>query len=263
MLTTLGQLLDLTEAAMTAFILVFARVGGVMALLPAFGEQMIPARVRLGVTIAFAMVVWPMVAGQGPGIGAPTDPARPFLAMLLIEAGIGLLIGIGVRLLVMGLQLAGTIIAQSTSLSQILGGGVTPDPMPAMGALLALAGMTLAVSTGLHVKAALMIAESYAVLPMGLLPSGSDVATWGVARVTAAFALGFSLAAPFVIAAFAYNLALGAINRAMPQLMVSFIGAPAATAGGMLLLLLSVGVILRHWNTALDAVLADPLATPR
>lgn len=263
MIGQLGQFLDLTEAALTGFILVFARVGGVMALLPAFGEQLIPARVRLGVTVAFAMVVWPMLAGQGPGIGAPAEAARPFLAMLITEALVGLLLGIGIRLLVFALQFAGTIIAQSTSLSQILGGGVTPDPMPAMGALLALAGMTLAVATGLHIKAALLIARSYEVLPMGLAPSGSDVATWGVARVAAAFALGFSLAAPFVIAAFAYNLALGAINRAMPQLMVSFIGAPAATAGGMLLLLLAAGMILRHWNAALDVVLADPLAMAR
>ena len=50
---------------------------------------MIPARVRLGVAVAFALVVWPMLA---PGLVAP-DPARPFLAMLLIEASIGLMLG--------------------------------------------------------------------------------------------------------------------------------------------------------------------------
>ena len=257
MIDALAPILDMSAAALAGFILVFARVGGVMALLPAFGEQMIPARVRLGVTVAFALVVWPMVAPIAPPEG------RPFLAMLLVEAVVGLLLGIATRLLVLGLQFAGTVIAQSTSLSQILGGGVTPDPMPAMGALLVMAGLTLAMASGLHVKAAVLIARSYEVLPMGLLPSGSDVATWGVARVAAAFALGFSLAAPFVIAAFAYNLALGAINRAMPQLMVSFIGAPAATAGGILLLMLAAPLILRHWTGALDALLADPLGMPR
>ena len=44
----LAALLDLTEAGLAGFILVFARVGAVMALLPGFGERMIPARVRLG-----------------------------------------------------------------------------------------------------------------------------------------------------------------------------------------------------------------------
>lgn len=261
MIGELGRLLTLTEGAVAGFILVFARVGGVMALLPAFGEQTIPARVRLGVTLAFAMVVWPIVAGEG--FGSPAEPGRPFLAMLITEALVGLILGIAARFLVHALQFAGTIIAQSTSLSQILGGGVTPDPMPAMGTLLVLAGLTLAVATGLHVKAAILMARSYEALPMGLMPPAEDVAAWGVARLASAFALGFSLAAPFVIAAFAYNLALGAINRAMPQLMVSFIGAPAATAGGIALLLLAAPVILRHWNGALDALLADPLAMPR
>ena len=58
-----------------------------------------------------------------------------------------------------------------------------------------------------------------------LLP-GQDVAEWGVARVGAAFALALGLAAPFVIAAVLYNLALGVINKAMPQLMVALVGAP-------------------------------------
>ena len=77
---------------------------------------------------------------------------------------------------------------------------------------------------------------------MGLPVPAADVAAWGTARVAQAFALGFSLAAPFVIAGFAYNLALGAINRAMPQLMVAFIGAPAITAGGLLILMLAAPV---------------------
>ena len=71
----------MTEAGLAGFILVFVRVGGVDALLPGFGEQMIPARVRLGVAIAFALVVWPMLA---PGLVAP-DPVRPFLACCSIE----------------------------------------------------------------------------------------------------------------------------------------------------------------------------------
>ena len=222
----LAALLEMTEAGLAGFILVFVRVGAIAALLPGFGEQAIPARVRLGVAFAFALVVWPMVA---PGLVTP-DPARPFAAMLLVETSIGLMLGIAIRLMVMVLQLAGAIAAQSTALAQIFGAGVTPDPMPAIGNILMLAGVTLAVVSGLHVKAALAMARSYEILPMGLPVPAADVARWGTARVAQAFALGFSLAAPFVIMGFAYNVALGAINRAMPQLMVAFVGAPAITA---------------------------------
>lgn len=255
----LAELLDLTEAGLAGFILVFVRVGAIAALLPGFGEQAIPARVRLGVAVAFALVVWPMVA---PGLAAP-NPGRPFAAMLVVEASIGLMLGIAIRLMVLALQLAGSIAAQSTALAQIFGSGVTPDPMPAIGNILLLAGVTLAVASGLHVKAALAMARSYEILPMGLPVPAADVARWGTARVAQSFALGFSLAAPFVIMGFAYNVALGAINRAMPQLMVAFIGAPAITAAGLLILMLATPVILHFWGLRLDRLLADPLAMPR
>ncbi len=259
MFAGLGALLDMTQGAMLGFILVFARVSGVMMLLPGFGERTIPARVRLGATVAFSLVVWPLLAPELRAV----DAARPFLMMLAIEVSIGLVLGLAIRLMVLALQLAGSIAAQSTSLAQIAGAGVAPEPMPAIGNVLMLAGITLAVAAGLHVKVAVAIARSYEILPMGLSVPAADVAAWGTARVAQAFALGFSLAAPFVIAAFAYNLALGAINRAMPALMVAFIGAPAITAGALLLLLLATPVILHFWSQRLDLVLADPLALPR
>ena len=195
----LAELLEMTEAGLAGFILVFVRVGAIAALLPGFGEQAIPARVRLGVAFAFALVVWPMVA---PGLVTP-DPARPFAAMLLVETSIGLMLGVAIRLFVFALQFAGSVAAQSTALAQIFGAGVAPDPMPAIGSILMLAGITLAVASGLHVKAAIAMARSYEILPMGLPVPGSDVAAWGTARVAQAFGLGFSLAAPLVIAAFA------------------------------------------------------------
>ena len=79
MFAGLAALLDLTEAGLVGFVLVFARIGGVMTLLPGFGERLIPARVRLGLAIAFTLVVWPMLA---PGLVTPA-PGRPFLQIPL------------------------------------------------------------------------------------------------------------------------------------------------------------------------------------
>ncbi len=258
MIEGLALLLDGSEVWLAGFILVFTRVGAVVSLLPGFGEHTIPARVKLGLAFAFSAVVWSMLGGA-----LVPDPDRPFYLMLVIEAGIGLLVGLALRLMVIALQLAGSIAAQATSVAQIFGAGATPDPMPAIGSILMLAGVTLAVASGLHVKAAVAMARSYEILPMGLPVPAADIAAWGTARVAQTFALGFSLAAPFVIASFAYNIALGAINRAMPQLMVAFVGAPAITAAGLLLLMLGSSTILTFWSGRLDLILADPLAMPR
>ncbi len=256
-MAALVRLLDFSEPAFVGLVLVFARVGAISALLPGFGEQSLPIRVRLLVALAFTAIVWPAVAGTMPRAGLAVMPV-----LIVIEAGIGILIGISIRLLVLALQLAGSIAAQSTSITQIAGAGVTPDPMPAVGNLLVLTGLALVLASGLHIKAAMAIIDSYRILPAGLVPSGGDVATWGVARVSQSFALAFTLAGPFLVASFAYNLGLGAINRAMPTLLVAFVGAPLITGVAIILLLLGAPVMLQVWSGQMDRVLASPLALP-
>ena len=259
MLQGLADILALSRLDLAGMILVFVRVSAAVALMPGFGEQAIPARVRLMAAIGFTMVVWPMVAPALP----PIDTGLSAMGVLIvIEAGIGFLVGISLRLMVMALQLAGSIAAQSTAITQVAGVGVTPDPMPAVGNILMLAGLTLALVTGLHIKAALAIASTYKLFPLGTIPVAGDIAEWGIARVANVFTFGFTMAAPFVIASFAYNLALGAINRAMPALMVAFIGAPLITAAALLILLLAAPAIITVWNDRLDMVLANPMGMP-
>ena len=165
------------------------------------------------------------------------------------------------RLLVHALQLAGSIAGQTTALAQIAP-GIAPDPMPAMGNALLIGGVALAMTLGLHIKLVVVLIESYTTLGFGVAMSGADIGQWGLAHASAGFAFGFTLAAPFVIAALLYNLALGAINRAMPQLMVAFISAPAITAGTLFLFALCAPLILATWSGRLDEVLAAPFALP-
>lgn len=231
---------------------VFLRVGAFVALMPAFGERTVPMRVKLVVMLAFVLVVAPAV----PLPKSPVD-LDGLTILILTETLAGLLLGVGIRMFVLALQTAGSIAAQSTSLSQILGGAAA-DPLPAMGYILIIAGLALAVLTGLHIKAAQLLILSYDMLPMAQFPAGAILSEWGVGQVRQAFSLAFTLAAPFVILSVVYNIALGAINKAMPQLMVAFVGAPVITAGGLFLLAIASPLMLEMWITALDGFLSTP-----
>ena len=252
----LAEILNFSESSLVSAFLVFMRVGAVTSLLPGFGEKGIPMRMRLLVALAFTAIVWPVVSS----LFDISLNAMPLF--ILTETIIGIMIGISIRLVVMALQLAGSIAAQSTSIAQVAGSGATPDPMPAIGNILVMAGLTLVLVSGLHVKAAIAMISSYEIMPPGFFPVGRDVAEWGTTHVASAFVLALSLAAPFIVASFAYNIGLGAINRAMPSLMVAFIGAPAITAGAILMLLLASPVMLTFWNSHMDMVLANPLGMP-
>ncbi len=234
--------------------IVFLRVGAAMALLPAFGEQSIPVRVRIALTIAFSLVVTPAVSSDLDEVTAVDRVLAPYL---IAEPMIGLVFGLILRLFVIALQIAGTIIAQATSLAQLFGGS-TGEPQPAVGHLLIMGGLALAVMSGLHVDIARALIETYQIFPPGHVPVAADVRSWGLDGVVHSFALAFSLAAPFVVAALVYNVALGAINRAMPQLMVAFVGAPALTAGGLVVLAIAIPTALLIWHGALQDVMAQP-----
>ena len=250
----LAALLNVGQTGIAVGFIVFLRIGAAMAIMPAFGERSIPERVRLILALAFTVIVAPAVAhkiepllAQGSGM----------ILLLFGEVVAGLALGIALRLFVLALQVAGSIAAQSTSLAQIFG-TIAIEPLPAIGHVMVIGGLALAVMTGLHVRVAEALIGSYNALPPGQIPTPGIIADWGLSRVAQAFALAFTLAAPFVIASFIYNLALGFINKAMPQLLVSFVGAPALTAGGLILLFLSLPVLLSVWVSGLQAFLANP-----
>lgn len=237
------QLVALSEDGIWVIALVFTRISAAMALMPAFGEQVTPMRVKLAAAMAFALIVTPATMPQVSQAYAQLG----WVSLISTEVVAGLAIGILFRLFVIALQIAGTVAAQATSLSQIFGGGLGTEPQPAMSTLLVVSGLCLAVMAGLHVRVAEALIMSYEVFPAGHSILATDLTRWGIAQIARAFSLGMTLAMPFLIASVIYNLALGAINRAMPQLMVAFVGAPAISLGGLVLLMLVAPAMISVW----------------
>ncbi|WP_421905866.1 flagellar biosynthetic protein FliR [Mameliella sp.] len=247
-------LLDLLGGTLWTALVVFLRVGAALATLPGLGEQVISVRVRLILALMLTVVVVPAV---GAGLDLPPPGLGSFLRALVTETLSGLFLGIMLRLFILAIQTAGAIAAQSTSLSQLMGQSGL-DPLPAIGHILTTAALALMMATGFHVKAAAFLVLSYDLLPVMQFPNPADVAEAGRHRVGQSFALAFSLAAPFVLMSVIYNLTLGVINKAMPQLMVAFVGAPVITFGAIALLLVSAPLLLVVWLQAFEAFLAAP-----
>lgn len=255
MITEGAALLGMTQDWLWSGFFVFLRIGAMLALVPAFGERSVPARVKLGLSLAFTAIVLPAVA---PGLPPQPSGLVEGLAICGPEIVTGLFFGMMLRFFVMALQVAGAIAAQSTSLSQIFGASAGVDPQPAMGNVLVIGGLALAALMGLHVHLAAFMIDGYGLVPPGEMISPETVAEAGVQEVSRSFALAFTLSAPFVLASLVYNVMLGVINRAMPQLMVAFVGAPAITAGGLALFALSAGTMLAVWSDALFGFMAAP-----
>ncbi|RMF43134.1 MAG: type III secretion protein, partial [Deltaproteobacteria bacterium] len=142
MIIELSGILDLAQVWLAVAFVVFLRVGAAMALFPAVGERSIPVRIRLALAIVFTLLILPSVAPTIPNGGK--DPG----SLVLSEVVAGLITGSLVRVFVFALEMAGAMTAQVTSLSQIFG-GLNADPHPAIGQVLFISGLALAMMLGL------------------------------------------------------------------------------------------------------------------
>ncbi|MEO1493675.1 MAG: flagellar biosynthetic protein FliR [Pseudomonadota bacterium] len=235
---------------------VFTRIGAAMMLLPGLGERSMSVRTRLGAALAVAVLLMPMIRAMTP---FHPQGGVDLLMMLAAEAAVGLIIGLAFRLLVFALQITGMVAAQHLSVAQMFGSGVAPEPEPTIATLLSFGGIVMALMAGLHVHFVAVLVELYDVFPFGIFPGASGLGAWATMQMSVTFALGVTLAAPFVAIGFLYNLALGALNRAMPQLLVALVGVPFLVWIGMIILYLVLPGIYAEWDRHLAATLIDPL----
>ena len=96
------------------YLLIFARVGTILMLMPALGEQIIPARLRLSFALLFALVLYPLLA---PSLPPLPDDMLQVLVLVLHELLVGFIIGGIARLVVSSTQVAGSVIAFQIGLS--------------------------------------------------------------------------------------------------------------------------------------------------
>ncbi|MEP5621112.1 MAG: flagellar biosynthetic protein FliR, partial [Hyphomicrobiales bacterium] len=135
--------LDFLPDVAAAFMLMFARLGTMIMIMPALGESSIPSRFRLTIALALTLVLYPVGSSEYP----PNLIANPVqLAILLFsEIAIGVGIGLCARLITSALQIAGVIIANQSGLAFALGTDIANEGQQGAlyGNYLSIIGITL------------------------------------------------------------------------------------------------------------------------
>lgn len=236
------HLADLSGLALV-YLLVFARTGAMLMLLPPISQAGVPSRVRLVLALAISCALAPghMHSFAAQGLSSPIG-----LGVLIAEEiTAGVLIG-GMASIIMGaLSVAGQLIATQTGLAyaQLLN-PMLGDQEAAIGNFLTLLGGVMIFATNMHHLAISAIEGSYTLIPPGAPLPTADMAELVVRLVSGSFALGVQLAAPFMIFGFAVNASIGLLARLMPQLQVFFIAMPVNLLAGIFLLMLLIGTMM-------------------
>jgi flagellar biosynthetic protein FliR len=226
------------------YMLVFARTGAMVMLLPGIGGGAgVPPRVRLFLALGISLALTPSLAHLYP----EQAPANIFVLGVLVgqEVVCGLLVGAMAQIIMSSLSVAGALISMQTGLA--LAQQFDPslsDQSTAVTTFLTLLGTVLIFATNLHHLAIGAIVGSYTLIPPGAaLPTG-DMAELTVRLVSGSFLLGMQLAAPFLILGFAVNAAMGLLARMIPHMQVFFIAAPINILGGFLLMALILSAMM-------------------
>jgi flagellar biosynthetic protein FliR len=226
--------ISLLPALAATFMLVFARIGAMVMLLPGLGETNIPVRIKLAIALLLTLIILPLHrAAYHVDIEASM---MPLLVLMIHEIVIGVVLGATARVTLSALQVAGSVIAQQMGLGFVTAVDPTQGQQGLLiGNFLTLLGITLLFATDSHYLVIAALNDSYAIFSPGeMMPSG-DVAALATRAFAAAFKIGMQLAAPFLVFGLVFNIGLGVLARLMPQMQVYFVGVPLSILAGFLI----------------------------
>lgn len=226
----------------TGFLILFARVGAILMLLPVFSEEAVPARIRLLIALGASFGLWALIGGQTlPHAGDVAHLPMVLVAELLTGLGLGMIM----RIMFMAAAMAGSIISLQIGVTA----AIAVDPSqggsaPLLSRVVGMAAILMCLSLSIHHLWIASIVRSYAVFPIGGLPAAGDFAALAV-RVTArSTLLGLGLAAPLIIYGMVFNAVLGMAARVAPAIQIFFMAQPLNLLLGLALLTAISGTLL-------------------
>jgi flagellar biosynthesis protein FliR len=242
--------ISLLPVLAATFMLVFARVGSMVMLLPGLGESNIPVRIKLGIALLLALIILPLHRGA---YHIDMQSINPLLVMMIHEIVVGIVLGATARVTLSALQVGGAVIAQQMGLGFVTSVDPTQGQQGVLiGNFLTMLGITLLFATDSHYLVIAALNDSYNIFSPGDLTPSGDIAALATRAFAAAFKIGMQLSAPFLVFGLVFNIGLGVLARLMPQMQVYFVGVPLSILAGFLVfslvLVAMMGTFLNYFN---------------
>jgi len=252
---------DISIHTFYAFLLVFARVGGVMVAAPLLGNRAVPRLVRAGFALVFSLALTPLTTAK---VG-PVPQHLLLLAAAVVKDGLfGISIGFAARLLFASVEMAGYFIDTQMGFGFI---NLINPFSEQQSSLLSMFQYQLAITVYLlangHLALLGSIAESFQALPPGAVNPHASFGLTAASLLKTMLILGFRLALPAAGVLLVVDLAFALVARAVPQMNVFIVGMPAKILIGVAtvalltpVMAIIVGQIMTGTGVSLQALLA-------
>jgi len=232
-------------------LLATCRVAGVAVVAPPMGAEVVPVRLRLMFAAALGVAVLGRLAAP---IEAPADGIL-LAGMAGMELLLGLTIGMAARLLLSGVQLGATHIAQQigVGLADALAPGEmdSSDPLRNLFTVLTIT-IFLCVGGAESLLGATL--RTFDIVPLGGAVPAAGLLSLTVKLLAGSFLLALKVAGPVLAAMLLTAVVLGAAQRTMPSFNLFSVGLPVRAMLGLLVLAAGLALlpnlIEQAWNAA-------------
>ena len=243
--------------ALPAFMLVLARVAGLMLAAPFFSGNVIPTRIKALLAGAITLAVFPLLAAhvkEALTLGMA-------VAGLMGELAIGLLIGLGVSMLFTGVQMGVQLASQQAGMAL----GEVFNPMldasvPIVAQLYYYVSIMIFLAVNGHHELMRALLDSFETIPPLGFRMTEGVAALLADLLTVSFALAIRVGGPTMLALLLGFMTLGFVSRTMPQLNILTVGFPLKIAIALVMMALTImsleSAILDTLTVAMDGVRA-------
>lgn len=239
-------------AQVFAFLIIFARIGCAMMVMPGIGDTTVPMNIRLYFVLAFSFILIPVLQPFLPQV-IPQEPIA-FAILVSKELLIGLFIGLMTQVMMNAMNLAAAIVSHATSLSNA---SVFNPQMAAQSSVItgffSLVVMVLIFATDLHHLLFIGFIDSYRVFPPTDPVMFGDIVESMARNLGEAFRIGLMIAAPFVVVSMGVFIAMGLVARLVPQIQVFSLSVPVQVLTGLVLLLTSLSAMMLYFIDAYEA----------
>jgi flagellar biosynthesis protein FliR len=223
----------------------FVRIGACLMVAPIFGARFVPARVRIGLSLAIAALIAPLVPAPEVAMFSGAGVVVTFQQIL-----IGLALGFALQLVFDALALGGQLLANSMGLSFAF----NVDPLrgsstPALGQFYTILATLTFLSLGGHLVLLEILVQGFQSMPVGTDGIGRTglwtLALWG----SHLFIGAVLIALPGMTALLIVNLAFGVVSRAAPTLNLFAVGFPVSLVFGLVILLVGLPAMQQAFVT--------------
>ena len=199
------------------WLLVFVRVGALLAVFPIFSAHQFPVQLRLALGVLTALLVAPLL----PAVELSQQSLPGLIGLIAGELGIGLLLGFVSRLVFYALEVTGSVLSMEMGLNMAaVFNPFTNARSDAPGMLLYFLGGTLLLTLNVHHWLLAAFQRSYELLPIGGAHLTGALFNDVVGRTSHVLQFGVVMAAPVIAISFLITLLFAILGRAVPQMNV-------------------------------------------